>query len=75
MERILLVDDDPIQLQRMTKVLTNALPDADINSASNLQAAFHEISTQKAFSLIITDYLLAEQTDETGPTAYSMSLS
>lgn len=66
MERILLVDDDAIQLQRMKKILAKALPDADINTALNLNAAINQIAQKKAFSLVITDYLLAEQSDETG---------
>jgi DNA-binding NtrC family response regulator len=66
MIRILLVDDDAPQLQRMKQVLAKAFPNADINTALSLNKAIDKIAEQKAFSLIITDYLLAEQTDETG---------
>ena len=66
MDRILLVEDDAKQLSKMKTILAKALPDADINTALSLQAAINKIAERKAFSLIITDYLLAEQPDETG---------
>jgi len=66
MIRILLVEDDKRQLKRMKEVLEGKFPDYEIQTALNLQQAIEIIDKLKAFSLVIADYLLAEQSDETG---------
>jgi len=66
MIRILLVEDKERQLKRMKEILEGEFPDYEIQTASNLKQATDIIDKLKAFSLVIVDYLLAEQGDETG---------
>ncbi|MCP4352966.1 MAG: response regulator [Desulfobacterales bacterium] len=65
MVRILLVEDEAKQLNRMKEILEQTFPDYDIQTASTPRQAIEKLNQLRAFSLLITDYDY-EQADETG---------
>jgi two-component system, NtrC family, response regulator PilR len=62
MIRILLVEDDPAQLKRMSEILAMAFPDYVIYKAKGLTEALKKIQELQAISLAVVDYLLNDGT-------------
>jgi DNA-binding NtrC family response regulator len=58
MIRILLVEDDKIQLQRMKQTLEQNLLNYEIHEASSVEQAIDIIKDLRRVSLVVTDYLL-----------------
>lgn len=72
MERILIVDDEENQLNRMKEILEREFRDFDIQTAPNPARAVETIERLKAFSLIITDYDYSKSSDHSGDTGYTL---
>ena len=66
MIRLLLVEDNQPQLERTRQILAQNFPGYDIQTASTLNEAIELINKFKVFSLVITDFKLAEDASETG---------
>ena len=62
MIRILVVEDDPQQLKRMSEILKKAFPNYENYAVSSLSEAKTKINELQAVSLVVADYLLADGT-------------
>jgi len=62
MVRILMVDDDTAQLNRMSEILRKAFPDYEIHAATGLSEAIEKVEELQAISLIVADYRLSDGT-------------
>ena len=62
MTRILIVDDDVIQLELMAEILKQAFPDFEILTAPSLTEAKKTLEKLRVVSLVVTDYKLNDGT-------------